>query len=94
MVLLFVARPRSISVQDEEDREEVLAMTAEALDYCKARGVPASVSAEEPPGPTSTPHAVLSRTEANGAVRVGVTDTLGCATPEATRVPRDVQGRR
>jgi methanogen homocitrate synthase len=85
MVLLFVGTSEiHLKYKMKKTREEVLAMTAEALDYCKARGVPASVSAEDT---TRTDLDFLMRfyreSEANGAVRVGVTDTLGCATPEA-----------
>jgi len=85
LVLLFVGTSEiHLKYKMKKSREEVLAMTAEALDHCKARGVPASVSAEDT---TRTDPEFLMRfyreAEANGAVRVGVTDTLGCATPEA-----------
>jgi isopropylmalate/homocitrate/citramalate synthase len=85
LILLFVGTSEiHLKYKLKKSREEVLAMTAEALDHCKARGVPASVSAEDT---TRTDPEFLMRfyreAEANGAVRVGVTDTLGCATPEA-----------
>ncbi|NLT36893.1 MAG: homoaconitate hydratase [Methanomassiliicoccus sp.] len=85
LILLFVGTSEiHLKYKMKKTREEVLAMTAEALDHCKARGVPASVSAEDT---TRTDPDFLMRfyreAEANGAVRVGVTDTLGCATPEA-----------
>ena len=85
MVLLFVGTSEiHLKYKMKKSREEVLAMTADALDYCRSRGVPASVSAEDT---TRTDLEFLMRfyreSEANGAVRVGVTDTLGCATPEA-----------
>jgi isopropylmalate/homocitrate/citramalate synthase len=85
MVLLFVGTSDiHLKYKMKKTREEVLQMTAEALDYCRTRGVPASVSAEDT---TRTDLGYLMQfyreAEANGAVRVGVTDTLGCATPEA-----------
>lgn len=85
LVLLFVGTSEiHLKYKMKKSREEVLAMTAEALDHCRSRGVPASVSAEDT---TRTDPDFLMRfyreAEANGAVRVGVTDTLGCATPEA-----------
>jgi isopropylmalate/homocitrate/citramalate synthase len=85
MVLLFVGTSEiHLKYKMKKTREEVLSMTADALDYCRSRGVPASVSAEDT---TRTDLDFLMRfyreSEANGAVRVGVTDTLGCATPEA-----------
>jgi len=85
MVLLFVGTSDiHLRYKMKKTREEVLAMTADALDYCKARGMPASVSAEDT---TRTDMDFLMefyrQAEANGAVRIGVTDTLGCATPEA-----------
>lgn len=98
MVLLFVGTSEiHLKYKMKKTREEVLAMTADALDYCRSRGVPASVSAEDT---TRTDLEFLMRfyreSEANGAVRVGVTDTLGCATPEAiadlvTRARREVR---
>ncbi len=85
LILLFVGTSEiHLKYKMKKSREDVLAMTAEALDHCKARGVPASVSAEDT---TRTDPEFLMKfyreAEANGAVRVGVTDTLGCATPEA-----------
>ncbi|MBI0584685.1 MAG: homoaconitate hydratase [Methanomassiliicoccus sp.] len=98
MVLLFVGTSEiHLRYKMKKTREEVLAMTADALDHCKARGVPASVSAEDT---TRTDLEFLMQfyrhSEANGAVRVGVTDTLGCATPEAitdlvSRASREVR---
>jgi isopropylmalate/homocitrate/citramalate synthase len=85
MVLLFVGTSDiHLQYKMKKSREEVLAMTAEALDYCEARGIPASVSAEDT---TRTELGFLMQfyreAERNGAMRIGVTDTLGCATPEA-----------
>lgn len=85
LVLLFVGTSDiHLKYKMKKDRQDVLRMTAEALDHCKARGVPASVSAEDT---TRTDLDFLMEfyrhAAANGAVRVGVTDTLGCATPEA-----------
>jgi methanogen homocitrate synthase len=98
MVLLFVGTSDiHLQYKMKKSKEEVLAMTAEALDHCRARGVPASVSAEDT---TRTELGFLMQfyreAERNGAVRVGVTDTLGCATPEAitdlvSRAAREVK---
>jgi methanogen homocitrate synthase len=98
MVLLFVGTSDiHLKYKMKKSREEVLQMTAEALDHCRSRGVPASVSAEDTTR-TETDYLMqfYREAESNGAVRVGVTDTLGCATPEAitdlvTRARREVK---
>ncbi|WP_019177148.1 homocitrate synthase/isopropylmalate synthase family protein [Methanomassiliicoccus luminyensis] len=85
LVLLFVGTSDiHLKYKMKKTREEVMAMTVDALDYCRSRGVPASVSAEDTTRTDLDFLMEFYRTaEQNGAARVGVTDTLGCATPEA-----------
>ena len=85
LVLLFVGTSDiHLRYKMKKTREDVLSMVTDSLDHCRARGVPAAVSAEDT---TRTDIGFLMQVyrtaEAGGAVRVGVTDTLGCATPEA-----------
>ena len=85
LVLLFVGTSEiHLRYKMKRSREDVLSMITRSLDHCRARGVRAAVSAEDT---TRTDLEFLMKVyrtaEAGGAVRVGVTDTLGCATPEA-----------
>lgn len=85
LVLLFVGTSEiHLRYKMKKTQEDVLSMVTESLDHCRARGVRAAVSAEDT---TRTDLDFLMRVyrtaEEGGAVRVGVTDTLGCATPEA-----------
>ncbi|HOQ26876.1 MAG TPA: 2-isopropylmalate synthase, partial [Methanomassiliicoccaceae archaeon] len=85
LVLLFVGTSDiHLRYKMKKSREDVLSMITDSLDHCRARGVKAAVSAEDT---TRTDLEFLMQVyrtaEAGGAVRVGVTDTLGCATPEA-----------
>ena len=85
LVLLFVGTSDiHLRYKMKKTQEDVLSMITDSLDHCRARGVKAAVSAEDT---TRTDLEFLMQVyrtaEAGGAVRVGVTDTLGCATPEA-----------
>ena len=85
MALLFVGTSDiHLKYKMKKSREEVIEMTVDAIDYCRERGIRASISAEDG---TRTDLEFLielfKRSEEAGACRLGVTDTLGCATPEA-----------
>lgn len=85
LVLLFVGTSDiHLRYKMKKSREDVLTMVTDSLDHCRARGVKAAVSAEDTTRTDLDFLMHVYRTaEAGGAVRVGVTDTLGCATPEA-----------
>ena len=85
IVLLFVGTSEiHRRYKMKKNREEILAMVVDSLDHCKARGVKAAVSAEDTTRTELDFLMEVYRTaEASGAARIGVTDTLGCATPEA-----------
>ncbi len=84
MLLLFVGTSDlHLKYKLKKTREEVLEMIAEALDYYRERGVRASLSSEDS---TRTDLDFLLEfykvADSAGAVRLGVTDTVGCASPE------------
>jgi isopropylmalate/homocitrate/citramalate synthase len=85
LVLLFVGTSDiHLRYKMKKSREDVLTMVTDSLDHCRARGMKAAVSAEDTTRTDLDFLMQVYRTaEAGGAVRVGVTDTLGCATPEA-----------
>ncbi len=85
MVLLFVATSDlHLRYKLKMTREEVLRRAVTSIEYAHARGLKASLSTED-----STRSDVLflkevyRACEEAGASRLGVTDTLGCAGPEA-----------
>ena len=85
MVLLFVATSDiHLRYKFNCKRERVIEMVGDALDYCKTRGVRAALSCEDS---TRTEldflFQVFDRAQEAGAVRLGITDTVGCASPEA-----------
>jgi len=85
MVLLFIATSDiHLRYKFNKPREYVIEKVTEALDYCRSRGVKASLSCEDS---TRTDldflFQVYRTAEEGGAVRIGLTDTVGCATPEA-----------
>ena len=73
------------------NQDEILTQSVEAVEYAKSHGVKVSFSCEDG---TRTPFDFLLRmyraVEEAGADRLGVTDTLGCITPEG--VSRLVRG--
>lgn len=103
MVLLFVATSDlHMRYKLKMSREDVLRRAISSLEYAHARGLKASLSTED-----STRSSlefmleVYRESERAGAARLGITDTLGCAGPEAisylvrkvrekTRVPLSV----
>jgi methanogen homocitrate synthase len=85
IVLLFVATSDiHLKYKLKKTKEEILARSVEALDYCKERGIKASMSSEDS---TRTDIEFLleffREAEKAGAMRLGITDTVGCASPEA-----------
>lgn len=85
IVLLFMATSDiHLKYKLKKTRENILAKSVEALDYCRERGIKASMSSEDS---TRTDLEFLLRffkeTEKAGAIRLGITDTVGCASPEA-----------
>ncbi|MCU0862125.1 MAG: homocitrate synthase family protein [Methanomassiliicoccales archaeon] len=85
MVLLFVATSDiHLRYKFNKPREYVLEKVVESLDYCRSRGVRAALSCEDS---TRTELDFLFRVyqaaEGAGAERLGITDTVGCASPEA-----------
>ncbi len=84
-VLLFVATSDlHLRYKLKMAREEVLRRAVTSIEYARARGLKASLSTED-----STRSDVLflremyEACEEAGACRLGITDTLGCAGPEA-----------
>lgn len=85
MVLLFIATSDiHIQYKFKKDRQFVLDKVVEGVEYARSRGVHVSLSAEDT---TRTDLnfllQVYRKAEEAGADRIGVTDTLGCASPEA-----------
>jgi isopropylmalate/homocitrate/citramalate synthase len=85
MVLLFVATSDlHLRYKLKMTREEVIKRAVSSLEYAHARGVKASLSSEDS---TRSDLGFLLEVyrvcEEAGAHRLGITDTLGCAGPEA-----------
>ncbi len=85
MVLLFVATSDiHLRYKFNKPREYVLEKVVESLDYCRSRGIRAALSCEDS---TRTEMEFLlqvyAAAEKAGASRLGITDTVGCASPEA-----------
>lgn len=77
------------------EQDEILMQSVKAVEYAKDHGVKVSFSCEDG---TRTPFDFLTRmyraVEEAGADRLGVTDTLGCITPEGvTKLVTDVKSR-
>jgi methanogen homocitrate synthase len=85
MVLLFVATSElHMRYKLKMSRDEVLRRAISSLEYAHARGLKASLSTED--STRSDMEFMLDvyrESEKAGAVRLGITDTLGCASPEA-----------
>lgn len=85
MALLFIATSDlHLQYKLKKPRECVINMAVEAIEYCKERGIKASMSSED-----STRSdleflvELFKASEEAGADRLGLTDTVGCATPDA-----------
>jgi methanogen homocitrate synthase len=85
MVLLFVATSDlHLRYKLKISREDVISRAVAALDYAKAHGLKASMSTEDSTrSDLGFMLEVLCASEEAGAERLGITDTLGCAGPEA-----------
>ncbi|MDH7507957.1 MAG: homocitrate synthase family protein [Methanomassiliicoccales archaeon] len=85
LVLLFIATSDlHLKYKLKMNKEQVLSRVVDALDYCRERGVPASVSSEDSMR-TDLDFLIkfMKTAEEAGASRLGITDTVGCASPEA-----------
>ena len=85
LVMLFLATS-DIHMHDKlrMDRDQVMEKVSRALDYCRDHGIPFSFSSED----TTRSDLGFVRdinwmAAERGARRIGITDTVGCATPEA-----------
>jgi isopropylmalate/homocitrate/citramalate synthase len=98
MVLLFIATSDlHLKYKLKKTKEDLLEKTAEMVDYCTERGVKASFSCEDSTRTEINFLLQMLRTaEEAGAVRLGLTDTVGCASPEAITdlVTKVVEGVR
>jgi methanogen homocitrate synthase len=87
MILLFIASsPLHIKYKLRMTEEEVLDKTGEMVQYTKDHGLKTSFSTEDS---TRTDFRFLKKlnyeAEKHGAERIGLTDTVGCITPEGMR---------
>lgn len=85
MVLLFVATSElHLKYKLKMTREQVMERAVSSVEYAKAHGIDASVSTEDS---TRSDIAymlkVYNECERVGVKRLGITDTLGCAGPDA-----------
>ncbi len=95
MVLLFIATSElHLRYKLKLTREQALERAIRATEYATSHGLKVSMSTED--STRSDPALMLElykQCEAAGAVRIGMTDTLGCASPEGVshliRVIRD-----
>jgi methanogen homocitrate synthase len=85
LVMLFIATS-DIHMRDKlrMDREQVVAKVSRAMDFCRDHGIPFSFSSEDTTrsdlGFVKDVNWIAAE---RGARRIGVTDTVGCATPES-----------
>ena len=103
MVLLFIATSDlHMRYKLKTSSEDVIRRAVSSLEYAHARGVKASFSTEDSTRSNlDFLKEIYRESEKAGAIRLGITDTLGCAGPEAisylvrrikdeTRVPLSV----
>ncbi|OGS42901.1 MAG: homoaconitate hydratase [Euryarchaeota archaeon RBG_16_62_10] len=85
MVLLFIATSElHMRYKLKMTREEVLKRAVTSVQYAKARGLKVSISTEDSTrSDLGFMLEIYRACEREGASRLGVTDTLGCAGPEA-----------
>jgi len=85
MVLLFIATSDlHLRYKLKQSREQVLERAVRATEYAVAHGLKTSMSTEDTTRSDIGFVLQLFRTCCDaGAERIGITDTLGCATPEA-----------
>lgn len=86
MVLLFIATSNlHMTYKLRMSKEEILSRAVNSVEYARARGLRVSLSSEDTTrSDISLVTEVYRECEKAGATRLGVTDTLGCAGPEAT----------
>ena len=85
MALLFIATSDiHLKYKLKKPRECIVQMAVDAIEYCKERGIRASLSSEDS-SRTDLDFLVelFKACEEAGAERLGLTDTVGCASPEA-----------
>ncbi len=85
LVMLFIATS-DIHLRDKlrMDRQQVMDKVSHALDYCRDHGISFSFSSEDTTrSDLGYVRDVNWMAAERGAKRIGVTDTVGCATPEA-----------
>ncbi len=85
MVLLFVATSElHLRYKLKMTREQVLDKAVQSVEYATAHGIKASLSTEDSTrSDLGFMMDVYRACESAGAARLGITDTLGCAGPEA-----------
>lgn len=96
LALLFVAASKlHLEHKYGWSREMVIQRSIEAMEYARERGIRFTFSTEDS---TRSPLDLLLEltkiAESLGAVRIGLTDTVGCATPEAVAYLVREVGRR
>src|SRR4030065_550005 len=86
MVLLFIATSDlHMRYKLKMSREDVLKRAISSVEYARARGLKVSLSTEDSTrSDLGMIMDVYRECEKAGATRLGITDTLGCAGPEAT----------
>jgi isopropylmalate/homocitrate/citramalate synthase len=85
MVLLFIATSDlHMRYKLKTSREDVIRRAVSSLEYAHARGLKASFSTEDSTRSNlEFLKEIYRESEKAGAIRLGITDTLGCAGPEA-----------
>lgn len=85
MVLLFIATSDlHMRYKLKMTRDDVLRKAVSSVEYARARGLKVSISTEDSTrSDTGMMMDVYKECEKAGATRLGITDTLGCAGPEA-----------
>jgi len=94
MVLLFIATSElHLRYKLKLTKEEVLEKAVHATEYAAAHGLRVSMSTEDSTrSELGFMLEVYRQCEAAGAIRIGITDTLGCASPEGVaHLTRDIR---
>jgi len=85
MVLLFIASSElHLRYKLKMTREEVLSRAVSSVEYARAHGLKASLSTEDSTrSDIDYMLDIYTACEKAGAARIGITDTIGCAGPDA-----------
>jgi methanogen homocitrate synthase len=85
MILIFIATSDlHIEKKLRKSREEVLEAAISAIEYARAHGVMVGFSTEDTTrSDRDFLRQIYTAADAAGADRIGITDTVGCATPES-----------